>query len=385
MVAAATMKRVPEFDGVRAVAIGLVIICHVCARSPQLLVTRLIGRQGWYGVDIFFILSGFLITRLLITEQQTSGRIDLPKFYVRRIFRLYPALISAVGITLLGLLVMGLRRDVRVLFAFLPLILTYTFNFWVSFFGAPPGFQLGQIWSLCVEEHFYLMWPAVLRRLNLDRALWVLIVALTIAIITRIGVWVFLPTSFSTDFIAYSTFTRIDGIILGCIMGIIVPRVEAFPFLYASRALWLYMLLSIVSIEWGGSSPRFYAIGGSLIMGLPVAFAITAMWLGGRCGVSRVLTAAPLVEVGKVSYGIYLFHLAVLAAVLRLLRIQEAKSSMIALGLFILVCLITFAVSEMHYRTIEIRFLALREHLFHRRRSRRDIHSSMTASVTYPS
>ena len=118
------MKRVPAFDGIRAIAISLVILCHVCARSSDLIVTRLIGQQGWYGVDVFFVLSGFLITRLLIAEQDESGQIDLPRFYVRRVFRLYPALISAVGLTLVGLIAAGLRHDVKVLFEFLPFILT---------------------------------------------------------------------------------------------------------------------------------------------------------------------------------------------------------------------------------------------------------------------
>ena len=378
------MKRVPAFDGLRAVAISMVIICHVCARSPQLVLTHLVGQQGWYGVDIFFVLSGFLITRLLIAKQQATGGVNLRRFYVRRIFRLYPALISAVGLTLLGLLVMRLHRDIKTLFLFLPLILTYTFNWWISFFGVPPGFQLDQIWPLCVEEHFYLLWPAAFKRLRPGHAFFALAAGLTIALLVRAIAVSFRTTTFAGNFIAYSTLTRMDAIIVGCGMALLVPWLESYPFLYTGRALWLYTVVTLVLIECGAKSQAFCAAGGSTIMATAVGATVTAIWLGAQCGVSRLLSSPLPVEIGKVSHGIYLFHLAVLAAVLRILHIYDARSSMLAIAIFSLTFLVTLAFSELHYRVVESRFLVMRDHLFRRHTSNSDMLVPLMSGAVTP-
>ena len=156
--------RLPQLDGLRTLAVLVVLAYHV-ARAHEL--PQLPG--GFIGVDVFFVLSGFLITTLLLKEHAKTGSIALRPFYVKRLWRLYPALI------LVSVFVAGV-------FAFAPgpfdlepaspfeavVALTYMMSWWsgLELTGGP--YLLGLTWSLSVEEHFYLLWPllllAVLRR-----------------------------------------------------------------------------------------------------------------------------------------------------------------------------------------------------------------------------
>ncbi len=156
----ARLGYVPALDGVRAVAVLLVVACHALSMPG-----------GFLGVEIFFVLSGFLITTLLLEERQAQGRLGLRSFYIRRVWRLYPALaallaawlvLSALGLTPLppageavGVLVSGTY-------------LANAANAW--FFPLPIGLQ--HLWSLALEEQFYLLWPPLLALVLYKRIGW---------------------------------------------------------------------------------------------------------------------------------------------------------------------------------------------------------------------
>ena len=132
----------PALDGLRAFAVLWVIGFHY--HLP-------FGRDGLFGVDIFFTLSGFLITVLLLEEWSHTGRISLKNFYIRRILRLYPALV-------LMLLVFGLRVPNGYIFS----TLFYSTNWIKALHVLPDSIYLDHTWSLSIEEQFYLLWPAAL-------------------------------------------------------------------------------------------------------------------------------------------------------------------------------------------------------------------------------
>lgn len=148
-----TMSRYrPELDGVRAVAILLVLVNHA---TGTVIGWDAAGMFGWVGVTLFFALSGYLITGILLRERDSAGRVDLPRFYRRRIVRLAPAL-------LVVLLFVALTNAVQPGDWRLGLIggLTYSTN-WMQAGGAELG-SLTHLWTLAVEEQFYLVWPLVL-------------------------------------------------------------------------------------------------------------------------------------------------------------------------------------------------------------------------------
>jgi len=145
-------RRVAAFDGIRALAATSVLFYHYRYTTLPTRALRYLASGGWYGVDIFFVLSGFLITRLLLSELEGSGTISLRRFYTRRALRLYPAFFSAIGI---AIITASLKWKVpfgwQIVFLF-----TYVQNLWLAFAYVPmnESLLLWPAWSLCIEEQF---------------------------------------------------------------------------------------------------------------------------------------------------------------------------------------------------------------------------------------
>src|SRR5438270_9465936 len=138
-------RRIPSLDGLRAISVGFVIFGHMaeCGQAP-----RFLERYANFGVQVFFIISGYLITTLLLKERLRKGSIDLKAFYIRRVLRIFPA--AYVFIAVAVVVFRPHLRDVII-------ALTY-----VSNFNATRPWELGHLWSLAVEEQFYLLWPATM-------------------------------------------------------------------------------------------------------------------------------------------------------------------------------------------------------------------------------
>ena len=334
---------------------------HVFGFSPRY---AFLGRWGWFGVDIFFVLSGFLITRLLIEELEASGSIAIVRFYSRRAFRLYPAFVSALLLTMAGLIASGRHNYFWTLLAFLPLFLTYTLNIWISlYFTESMHIALFQAWSLCIEEQFYLVWPWALRALGRRRALVALYVTVALSVALRVAIYLLYPHAIATRFIFYGTLTRLDGIGIGCILALSAERLAARPRLFSGGALWLYSIVGAPFIVWGASTDWWYYTIGSPLMSLAAGIIIAAIWLGARCGVTRILASAPMVEIGRVSYGIYLFESIAIFGVGRVLNMECGQPGCLT-KVFAAVLITSLIIAESHYRLVERRCMALRERLF---------------------
>ena len=173
---------VAAFDGLRGVAILPVMFLHVGASVlPQGRLLFLLTR-GWYGVDLFFVLSGFLITSILAGEIEATGSIDLKRFYGRRLLRLGPAYLSMLLAVLAGALLLSRPELVR-LPQVLPALLTYTYNYQLAA-GGPHFDVLVVLWSLCIEQQF--TWPGrLLRHFGVRRALRFCLIAIAAESIPR--------------------------------------------------------------------------------------------------------------------------------------------------------------------------------------------------------
>lgn len=205
--------RIPSLDGMRAVSIALVIVSHAQVSLP--FVWRF--NYGNLGVRVFFVISGFLITKLLLQEHTKTGRISIPQFYLRRAFRILPAAYVYLAIAV-GLIPFGMHAMYREI----PPALFYYANYNYS----PGSIATGHFWSLSVEEQFYFMWPAALVLLGLRRAryacLALLVVAPVFRVLSDLGIW---PTN-----PMYAFESVCDALATGCLLSMLRGRLWDLKF-----------------------------------------------------------------------------------------------------------------------------------------------------------
>ncbi len=364
---------VPSLDGLRAVCILSVIFFHVPAPAghPWLQAVR---SRCWYGVDMFFILSGFLITWILAVEFDQTGHVDLGYFYRARGLRLLPAYCTALLLVLCGSYVLGNRPGAGFYdpARIWPLLLTYTLNLWIAATAIWPQ-GLSHFWSLCVEEHFYLSWSLVFRRWGTARALRIALAAIVGVLFYRIGWYLYMnwshlasPSQASYFRIHYATDTRIDAILIGCALALLMRERRLEGFWHRLRSTrWLPALalaVAIACIAWMTEHRWRQITFGYTAMALASGGLLTAIFLQPRCLIGRILATRPLVGIGRISYGIYLFHAPLLVALeahfgFYANYVPSSRYVVTLAGL----TLSSITVAAIHYRLVEQRFLAMRK------------------------
>jgi peptidoglycan/LPS O-acetylase OafA/YrhL len=324
-VAAAPVRRAPSriggLDGLRAIAVAAVVTYHLGYDWLP---------GGFLGVDLFFVISGFLITTLLLAELEKRGRIDLGAFYLRRAKRLLPALFLVLAVTLL--IVATIATDVaQQTVRDTPAALLYASNWWAiaqdqSYFElVGRGNMLAHLWSLAVEEQFYLVWPAVLgvivvlaprlgiRRRSLVRGVALGGAALSAAWMAVIAVGAGMPIDTDPTRVYFGADTHASSVLLGAALATswqvlrfrrdVVPGARRVLGVGGGIALaltgWLLLTVSEYT-EW------LYR-GGFLVVGA-VFVAVVAASTHPGSPLGPLLDVAPMRWVGERSYGIYLWH-----------------------------------------------------------------------------
>jgi peptidoglycan/LPS O-acetylase OafA/YrhL len=300
---------VGALDGMRAVAVLLVLLFHL--RFPGF-------SSGFVGVDIFFVLSGFLITTLLLTELERSGRISLPDFWARRARRLLPALL------VLLLVVAGVtwsqgtfteRASVRGdLLATTGYVANWHFINTSSYF-ADIGVDspLEHTWSLAIEEQFYLLWPLVVFGVAL---LWKRRPRVAVGTVAVVGsaisaglLWLlWAPGSVERAYMG--TDARIFEPLVGAAGAALIatPAVRRWLTRWGGVVLGCGLVGLVSAIVLIGASPSSYYLGGALLLALATLMIVGPIWLGHGGILNDVLAWSPIAWIGVVSYGAYLWH-----------------------------------------------------------------------------
>jgi len=290
--------RIPTLDGVRAVAIGLVLCGHAIGTGVIPMNTRFAHLFGGVGVRAFFVLSGFLITTLLVRERRRSGRISLGGFYMRRVLRIFPAFYTYVGVTcLLAAAGVVTLRDGDLIAA-----ATYTTNF-----HAERAWATGHLWSLAVEEQFYLVWPLLVVGLGLTRSWSFAVAAIVLAPVMRLALWYLAPEHRGLVDQAFPCV--FDALATGCVVALAADRLLASPRLHAlvdSKWFWALPALGLAPLFISTPWLRFGV--GMTTANFAIACVILRCVMRPSDAVGRFLERPTMIWIGTLSYSLYLWQ-----------------------------------------------------------------------------
>jgi peptidoglycan/LPS O-acetylase OafA/YrhL len=359
----------PELDGLRFFAFLAVYMVHTVgfgvehrhSHLPNWLGDLLgtIGLAGVFGVDLFFVLSSYLITELLLRERAARGQLDVKAFYIRRMLRIWPLYFLFVFVAYALTFVVpseGLTWKH---------VLGYTLfaGNWV-YFLMPVTTVAAPLWSISLEEQFYLVWPWVIRRSGPRRLVICALGIMAVAMGSRLAMGILHPTF---DWVTKNSFTRIDGIAVGALLAVALhgrlPRLSA-----AARGALLCGCIGV--LLWIAYSFGLLHLPVGLIqlmLGWPLAAlacgGILVAVLGSGDSFTAPLRSAPLVYLGRISYGLYAYHELVLKFDDELFPNHAVSASqMLAHWIFGLGG--TIALAAASYRWIELPFLRLKRARF---------------------
>jgi peptidoglycan/LPS O-acetylase OafA/YrhL len=332
----------PALDGLRACAVLPVLLFHGGAPGFG---------WGWVGVDLFFVLSGYLITRILLQEQAATGRIDLLGFYRRRALRLLPALALLCAAFLVYAAVIGVAwhgaREV--------LVVTFYVGNWTRAFGLGLPQYLGHTWSLAIEEQFYMLWPLLMIALAAGARVPSALRVVAIMIVAVAG-WRILLHLWGAhpDRLYNGSDTRADALLVGAALALVLALPARAARLAAlARYAWLPAVVVIVALPallpW---DHRLMLLGGYSMLALAAAIILTAALDDGPS--ARRLGDPRLVWIGQRSYGLYLWHYPIMLAARTQFQVPEGVT------LTLIEVAGAFLCATLSYRFIERPLLARR-------------------------
>jgi peptidoglycan/LPS O-acetylase OafA/YrhL len=343
-------RKIRSLDGLRTISVGLVIISHL--RGPSWASTKagaLFFRcfDGALGVNVFFVISGFLITGLLLREKDGMGGISLGRFYSRRAFRILPALYFL----LLNMLI--LRACGQIQFS------------WATFLGAlfffsnytqiSASYPIAHTWSLSIEEQFYLLWPTILSRLNRRQAIRSCLVLIACAPLIRTAHYFLFPDR-RVDMWQYSH-VRYDSLLAGCALALLDEEgwfQELGRKLVSLRLHWAaigFLLLGSPLLEWKLQGKYLLTTGYSLQAASIMLVLFWAIRLAPHSLAGRFLNSRLMRHFGVLSYSLYLWQQVFLVG-------SSGPLSKFPLNL---ICIVL--VAEFSYFVIESRMLRFRDRL----------------------
>lgn len=357
----------PELDVLRFFAFLGVFIFHAAPRSmdfynaagyPHWLSSLLIPMfgAGAYGVDLFFALSAYLITSLLLRERAATAALDLRGFYLRRILRIWPLYLAFVAFAAIsGALVPGQDLPMRYVIGYSLLAGNWVY----AFYGLPASFAT-PLWTVSIEEQFYLAWPLAMRKASV-RAM----AAIALGLLVVANAWrIWLAVSAApVERIEYNTFTRLDPIAFGILLALFGHKLPSFTrlqrvaLLCGGAATWVAVFAFTVTGNAITVTTWRMALGHPFTALASAAVLLSV--LGAQHGLLRNKT---LLYLGKISYGLYVLHeFAHFCAI----RLVHASTPFMVLAQSVVGLALTIVLAAASYCWLESPFLRLKERFAH--------------------
>ena len=344
--------RRPELDGIRGLSVLAVIAWHAGI---------FFVKAGNIGVDVFFVLSGFLISTLLFQEWSRTGQIDLKAFYARRALRLFPVLFVVMTLYACYAAIFESGETSVNSFEYIAATLFYVAN-WVQVIWGIHHPVLGHTWSLAIEEQFYLLYPAILLLalrfgVTYKKLLSIFGILVFAVVLNRFFLW---EGAQSYDRMHMSLDTRADALLIGCFVSVLafnglLPKRRFAMHVLALAASLSALLLGYFVIT-GVLNEQYYKHGIVTLTAICVGVIIACLMNQQLTFVRRMLQTRILVWTGTISYGLYLWHIPVFFLVGRNpswsgVQIQSVRLAAV------------FAVAAASYYLIEKPFLRLKDRL----------------------
>jgi peptidoglycan/LPS O-acetylase OafA/YrhL len=356
--------RLPVLDGLRGTAILLVIVYHLLTQlegNPGVFRYAVIaGRLGWSGVDLFFVLSGFLIGGILL-DAHTSPRY-YPTFYTRRAFRILP--IYAVLLFFYGLRSLLFRwmpgYSINSVADEIPLLayLTFSQNFWMAHLGSLGTGSLCPTWSLAVEEQFYLTMPVFIRNIKRKRLVGILLSVVAGAPLLRILLFTFYKNAAIASYVLMPC--RADALSLGVLSAVLVRNRASWDFLTAKRYL---LTIAAATLFCGVAAFTLHAdpLSGGMIS---LRYSVLALFYASclllaltreRGAWQTILTLPALTRLGTIAYFTYLFHIPVIEVARRVVNHFSARPTDVSTVLvaYLLGVALTFGLAAVSWKYFE--------------------------------
>lgn len=403
-----TLNYIPGLDGIRALAAFLVISTHWPNNMLSL-------KFGWIGVNMFFVLSGFLITRILVNQKQNTFRKFISDFYYKRALRIFPLYYAYLIVSFLLILIFTHHlpqllnySDWRAGYAAVthdfPYYLTYTYNFKINlryFIHFPDSSNrfFGHLWSLSLEEQFYLMFPFLVYFSSIKTLKTITIAILIICPLLRLwaalfGIHMVTDLYWFGELFYSNTFCQVDALFTGAALALFTFK-QAKPYLtfFIIAILWLfvgmvcflllrksgYFLVAFKSFGydfpgfWFDEKTPYWFINirpfyqYTLCNILAAALILPA--INGKPLFPFILQSKPVIYLGKISYGIYIFHAPILAVLVLIADrnwggwIRLTKQPIIEITFFILYVIIVVGIAHLSYQYFEKRILKYKSRL----------------------
>jgi len=288
----------PSLDGLRALSIIFVLVGHLSGTRGAGTLDFGIGDYARLGVVVFFVISGFLITSLLLSEHARKGRVSLKRFYIRRALRIFPPSYAYLAVICVlwfaGIQQFALRDFWHAA--------TYTVNFEPN-----SSWRVGHLWSLSVEEQFYLLWPFAFVFLGSRRAVWAALIVVALAPVARAGNRMFL---WGTPYSDLPMFPMVaDSLAMGCLLAMTRGWLEVQGwYLRLFRPVYSLLLLAAVLLISRYSGYTVIAVLGTSVLNVCLAILLHRSVYNPHDWAGKALNWRPLATIGVLSYSLYLWQ-----------------------------------------------------------------------------
>ncbi len=341
------MQYVRNLDGVRGLAIALVILFHY----------NFALEFGWVGVQLFFVLSGFLITTILLKSKDYSASTYFGGFYWRRSLRIFP--IYYLYLLVIGALYILIKNPLDYA-GKAPWLFSYTYNLYPLFRGFSFDIFFTHLWSLCIEEQFYILWPLIIFFLSLKQLRWVLILFLLGAPIVRFYMAGYLagintPEEFVGQIIYRFTFSQWDGFAYGALIPVFELQEKikrpSRSFSLSMLGLMLIGIINFFSMSSQGVPIKISSFGYTIgviqnyqhvwsysLFGIVAMFFILTCLKPGP-GLSSIVGNSFLVFLGRISYGLYVYHWVIWMIFNKFIEHSSITVKLLCFFPFVIVCI----------------------------------------------